>query len=221
MAAPRSYLEPIPAEWFPAGLDPATARVMGADEVGRGALIGPLVLGACVLPAGWIPEGLRDSKLTTPAARERIARELLDRAECWIEEVPAPEIDRFGIGRANQTGFARLVERACADLALIDGNLRLPTARPYRSIVKGERFAPVAAASILAKWYRDTLMAALEAALPGRGFAQAGYPTAQNIAAIARFGRTPWHRNSFRITALGEQAIPASREALLGAKETS
>ncbi len=208
---PRSSpLEPIPPDWLPPGLS-ASARIMGADEVGRGALCGPLVLAAAALPADWIPDGLRDSKQTTPATRERIARELLERAECWIEEVPAPMIDRFGIGWANATGFARLIERAAADFALIDGNLRIPTAHPYRSVVKGERFAPVAAASILAKWYRDTMMAALDAALPDRGFAKAGYPTPENIEAIRRHGRSPWHRTTFHITALGERdtiAVP-------------
>lgn len=205
MAASRS-LEPIPRDWLPAGSDPATARVMGADEVGRGCLAGPLVMAACVLPAGWVPEGLRDSKAMTPTARERVARELLERAECWIEEVPPAQIDRFGIGRANEAGFARLVERAGAEMALIDGILRIDTPHPYRSIVRGERYAPVAAASVLAKWYRDTLMEALERALPGRGFASAGYPTPENIEAIRRHGRTPWHRRSFRVAALGELA---------------
>ena len=205
MAPRKNPLEPIPSEWLPAGLDLATARISGADEVGRGALVGPLVLAACILPDGWTPVGLRDSKQMTPEARERVARELLAKAEVWIEEVPPALIDRIGIGKANEVGFARLIERAKADFSLIDGTLKVPTEHPFISITKGERFAPVAAASVVAKWYRDTLMAAMAQVYPDRGFEDSGYPTPRNIEVIRRFGRTPWHRQTFRIASLGEK----------------
>ena len=201
----KSPLEPIPSDWLPQGIDPTTSRIAGADEVGRGALVGPLVLAACVLPAGWTPVGLRDSTQMTPEARARVAGELLERAELWIEEVPPALIDRIGIGKANEVGFARLIERAKADFALIDGTLKVPTEHPFRSITKGERFAPVAAASVVAKWYRDTIMAAMAEVYPNRGFEDSGYPTPRNIEVIRRFGRTPWHRQSFRIASLGEK----------------
>ena len=67
------------------------------------------------------------------------------------------------------------------------------------------RFAPVAAASVVAKWYRDTIMAAMAEVYPNRGFEDSGYPTPRNIEVIRRFGRTPWHRQSFRIASLGEK----------------
>jgi ribonuclease HII len=205
MAPRKNPLEAIPSDWLPAGLDPATARIAGADEVGRGALAGPLVMAMAVLPPDWIPVGLKDSKLMTPDARERVARELLERAEIWIEEVPPALIDRLGIGKANELGFARLIERAKADFNLIDGTLKVPSEHPYLSITKGERFAPVAAASVVAKWYRDTVMAAMAQAIPDRGFEDSGYPTPRNIEVIRRFGRTPWHRTTFRIASLGEK----------------
>jgi ribonuclease HII len=201
------FLEPIPVEWLPAGLSLDSARVAGIDEVGRGALAGPLVGAAVILPPGWIPSGLRDSKRLTPASRERLASEITTHATAIrIEEVEPAEIDRLGIGAANELLFARLLEEIAADFTLIDGTLRVAGARASRCIPQGERFAPVAAASVIAKVHRDRLMAALAAARPGRGFEQAGYPTPANIEAIRRFGRTPQHRQSFRVGALGERA---------------
>lgn len=200
-----SPLEPIPSAWLP---DPAAsnARIGGIDEVGRGALCGPLVGAAVILPPDWIPVGLRDSKTLSSASRERLASEITTHAlAVRIEEIEAAEIDRLGIGGANRLLFERLLEALAADFTLVDGTLRLTTTHPYRSEPRGERFAPVAAASIIAKVHRDRLMAALAAAHPGRGFEQAGYPTPANIEAIRRHGRSAMHRHSFRIAALGER----------------
>jgi ribonuclease HII len=193
----KRYLEAIPLVWL--GDLPASHRLAGLDEVGRGSLAGPLVAAACVLPAGWIPEGLRDSKVMRPTARTRVAAELRARAEFWIAEISAAEIDACGMGWANRQILADLLERAGADLAIVDGILKLVTERPYRSVPRAERFAPVAAASVLAKDHRDRLMARLAAELPGRGLESAGYPTAANIAALRQHGPTIWHRRSFHL----------------------
>lgn len=201
-----STLLPIPVEWLPAGLDPRTARLFGADEVGRGSLVGSLVGVACRLPQDLsLPTGLRDSKRLDPKGRliRQLAAWVIAQGEVLIEEISAAEIDRMGIGRANRLLFERLLERSDADFVLVDGNLRLDSAVPHRCEPKGERFAPVAAASIVAKVYRDSLLRALDEVFPGYALSSsAGYGLPAMRAALAQGRRSPIHRRSFHIRGL-------------------
>lgn len=211
----KIYLEPIPDTWLPT----QDARLIGIDEVGRGPLVGPLVAAGVILPLdAELPSNLRDSKKLSPAAREQIDRELraIEGIEIFLEEVTPSEIDRIGIGAANLRAFRTILDRANAAIAIVDGDLFFEhPGTLVRSEVRGERFAPVAAASIIAKVYRDRLIARLDVELPGRGFASAGYPTPSNIAAVRSHGPTAHHRRSFlkRILAGDRPKRPTPVEA--------
>lgn len=207
MAPSRTPAIAVPDEWLPAGLDPALARVLGVDEVGRGALAGPLVIGAVILPAGLVFHAdLRDSKALDPKGSRiaAVAAWVLEVGEVWIEEISAPEIDRLGLGVANKLAMARVIERAQPDLALVDGLVApLVEGVPVRAVVRGERYAPVAAASIVAKVYRDTLMRALDALFPGYAFGSSvGYGVTAIEALRAQGRLSPIHRRSFQIRSL-------------------
>ena len=211
MATTRERALPVPDDWLPAGIDPATARVLGVDEVGRGALAGPLVVGGAILPAGIeLHPDLRDSKALDPKGPRiaRVAAWVLEVGEVWIEEVSAAEIDRLGIGVANKLAMARVCERAAPDLALIDGPIAPVVACPVRAVVRGERYAPVAAASIVAKVYRDTIMRALDAVFPGYAFASSVGYGLHAIEGLRSMGRpSPIHRRSFRVKVLEELVV--------------
>ena len=183
------------------------ARIAGVDEVGRGSLAGPVVAAAVILPPGDRLVGLRDSKLLSAAARDRLYEEILAVCVSWSVGVGDPEaIDRLNIHhaslvamRAAVTGLAPL-----PDFALVDA-FRIPGLFiPQRGIVGGDRrCAGVAAASIVAKVFRDRLMIKLHRADPRYGFDRhKGYGTADHLTALARYGYSPAHRRSFRPTAL-------------------
>lgn len=201
----KVHLEPIPVTWLPR----PDARLVGVDEVGRGPLVGPLVAAGVILPTdATLPAKLRDSKALSPASRERLDAELraIPGIEIFLVEVSAAEIDRLGIGPANLRAFREILDAAKAEVALVDGDLFLDhPGTLVRSEVRGERFAPVAAASIIAKVHRDRLIERLDAEQPGRGFASAGYPTPANIAAVRLHGPTEQHRRSFLRKILSEQ----------------
>lgn len=176
--------------------------VAGVDEVGRGALAGPLLAAAVILPDEFELAGLRDSKLLTPAVRERLAVEIRRQAVAVsIVRITSKVIDRRGLGRSNQralrAAIARLTPRP--DYALTDG---LPVPRmpvPALSIKKGDRVAAsVAAASIVAKVTRDRAMRRLHRRYPPFGFARnKGYGTSEHWAALRAHGPSPVHRLSF------------------------
>ena len=198
--------ESVPAEWLPTGLDLANAHIAGADEVGRGSGAGPF-LAACVqIPAGVeIPPDLDDSKRFDPRGRRiaELAAWVSDNCLVHSAMFSVEEIDTIGIGRANIEAFERLIEMNGADFTIVDGNLRLRSNRPFRCVVRAERFPAVAAASIWAKVTRDRLMAEIAAANPGFGLESAGYLTAEAIEAIRTRGRIRGvHRFSFRIRGL-------------------
>ena len=203
-ALPRH--QPIPPDWLPEGLDIATARIAGADEVGRGSGAGPFLAASVVIPVGIaVPPDLDDSKRFDPRGK-RIAE-----LAAWVDEYclvhsvlySVEEIDAIGIGRANIEAFERLIEINGADLTIVDGNLPLRATRPFRCEVRAERFDAVAAASVWAKVTRDRLMNDIAAAHPGFGLESAGYLTPEAIAAIRGQGRIPGvHRISFRIRGL-------------------
>jgi ribonuclease HII len=172
----------------------------GVDEVGRGALAGPLVAAAVVLDPVFRHPLLRDSKRLTPGQRERL-EPLIRTAASTVEvvEVGPDLIDLHGIGWANRTAFEQLMVLVDAPLFLLDGNLKLSSKRPYRSVVHGDDLVPaISAASIVAKVWRDRLMRRLDPDFPHYGWAgNKGYGSARHLEAIARHGPSPLHRRSF------------------------
>ncbi len=178
--------------------------VAGVDEVGRGALAGPVVAAAVVLDPDRVPDGLDDSKRLAECRREELAEAILESAlSCRIARVEADEIDRINILRATLAAMRHAVDALDpeADLLLVDGNVPLPEwPREQRTIVGGDAIsASVAAASIVAKVARDRLMRDLDAVWPGYGFsAHVGYGTKAHREAIERLGPCPIHRRTFR-----------------------
>jgi ribonuclease HII len=183
-----------------AGLDP----VAGADEAGRGACAGPLVVGAAVLAAGrrgQVP-GLADSKLLTPAAREKVYAQVLARALAWSAVIiPASEVDRIGLHKANIEGMRRAVAGLGVRPAyvLTDGFPVAGIGAPGLAVWKGDRVAAcIAAASVIAKVTRDRLMVAMHDDFPRYGFAaHKGYVTPEHQEALAEHGPCAQHRRSF------------------------
>jgi ribonuclease HII len=179
-------------------------HVAGADEAGRGACAGPLVAGAVILPEGRRGEidGLTDSKLLTPAARERIYDIVVEVALAWhVVIIPPGEVDRRGLHVCNLTAM----RRALAGLAvqpsyvLTDGFPVDGLGTPGLAVWKGDRVAAcVAAASVVAKVTRDRIMCELHEVHPRYGFAEhKGYVTPEHTAALARHGPCPEHRFSY------------------------
>ena len=177
--------------------------VAGVDEVGRGALAGPVTAAAVVLPAAPRIRGLDDSKRLTPERREQLATELHSVALCMsVAHVSSTEIDAIGIAaavrRAMTNALAQLTSQP--DHVVVDG-LPVGVAEGETAVVKGDsKVASVAAASILAKVSRDALMISLAQRYPEYAFdVNKGYGTSDHVEAIARHGLTPLHRRSFSV----------------------
>jgi ribonuclease HII len=193
-------------------------RIAGLDEVGRGSLAGPVVAAAVVLHPDRTIAGLRDSKRLQPAVRQRLAREIVLGAEaCAVGLVDAGEIDRSDILRATFEAMRRAVSslRVRPDFLLVDA-LTIPgLAIPQRGIVRGDdSTASIAAASIVAKVYRDHLMRTLHSAWPAYRFdSNKGYGTRQHLDALRRLGATPLHRATFRGVLPRQGALFAAGEA--------
>ena len=182
-------------------------RIAGTDEVGRGCLAGPVVAAVVVLdPSRHIP-GLADSKLLTPAARERLFAVIAGRAAAWAVGSASPaEIDQLNIHRASLEAMRRAVLALdpAPDLVLVDA-FRIPDlAVPQRAVVHGDQHcAAIAAASIMAKVTRDREMCLLHESDSRYGFDQhKGYATGAHLAAVARHGYSSLHRRSFRPASL-------------------
>ncbi len=178
------------------------AFVAGVDEVGRGPIAGPVTAAAVRLDPARIPEGLRDSKAMTAAARERLSAWLFGNASVSVAHASVEEIDALNILRASHLAMERAVQGlARVDYALVDGNL-LPRGLTCsaRALVKGDaRCQSIAAASIVAKVARDRIMVDLAQQFPGYGWERnAGYPTKAHLSALLDLGVTPVHRRSFR-----------------------
>ena len=177
--------------------------VAGVDEVGRGPLAGPVVAAAVVLDPDNIPDGLNDSKQVTAKRRDALFDQLMAVADVCIAEATVAEIDEHNILRASHIAMMRAIAglSAPADFVLIDGN-QTPRGliTPSRTIVKGDtRSQSIAAASIVAKVWRDRLMVDLAQQHPGYGWdTNAGYPTAVHKKALLTLGVTPHHRRSFK-----------------------
>ncbi len=187
----------------------------GVDEAGRGAWAGPLVAAAVIIPPKAVRETLpwaavRDSKLLTALAREQLYPQIFAQALAVGVGVVSPALlDLIGLGPANRLAMVRAIRALPQppDHLLIDAFKLRSLKLPQRSIIHGDRIsAAIAAASIVAKVYRDRIMRGYEADYPGYGFAShKGYGTAAHQTALAQRGLTPLHRCCFApIAALGE-----------------
>ncbi|GAB4389262.1 ribonuclease HII [Albidovulum sp.] len=184
-------------------LDAGARRVAGVDEAGRGPLCGPVVAAAVCLSPGRIPAGLNDSKKLAPRRRAALFEAIIGAADFGIGEASVAEIDALNILGATHLAMRRAIAALAAppDHLLIDGN-SLPgdLAVPARAVIGGDaRSLSIAAASILAKVWRDRIMVDLAQQHPGYGWERnAGYPTRDHLAALRDLGVTPHHRRSFR-----------------------
>ncbi|MEV4760465.1 ribonuclease HII [Micromonospora sp. NPDC049559] len=179
-------------------------HVAGADEAGRGACAGPLVAAAAILPEGRRGEieGLTDSKLLTPAARERIYADVVARALAYaVVVIPAGEVDARGLHVCNLLAMRRALASLTTrpEYVLTDGFGVDGLGVPGLAVWKGDQVAAcVAAASVLAKVTRDRLMVELDGRFPQYGFAEhKGYITADHTAALERHGPCAEHRFSY------------------------
>lgn len=178
-------------------------HIAGVDEVGRGPLAGPVVAAAVILDPANIPEGLNDSKKLTAKRRDALYDALHVVADVSIAEATVAEIDAHNILRASHIAMVRAIAglSATADHALIDGNM-IPRDLSVSSqtIIKGDaRSLSIAAASIVAKVWRDRHMVALAQQHPHYGWEKnAGYPTAQHKLGLEQHGVTEHHRRSFK-----------------------
>ncbi len=178
--------------------------IAGVDEVGRGCLAGAVVAAACILDLSkLLPEGLNDSKKLTAKKREEIAEELRANALAYsIGQVEADEIDRINILQATKKAMRLAIEnlQPKADFLLIDALQLKDVSLPQKAIIKGDATsASIAAASIIAKVYRDNLMREFDKIYPEYGFSKhVGYGTKTHFEAIKIYGACPLHRTSFR-----------------------
>ncbi len=186
----------------------------GTDEAGRGALAGPVVAAAVVLPPAVRLDGLRDSKKLSAAQRLSLRDKIIERCEGWcLGMVGAPEIDRVNILRASLAAMREAVEGLNVAVAAVaaDGKFVFAFDKPVVGVVKGDdKCLHIAAASVLAKTFRDEIMTKLDELYPQYGWREnKGYPTAAHLEALRRHGLSPFHRRSYK---------PCS-PTLFGAKE--
>ena len=182
------------------------ARVAGVDEAGRGALAGPLVAAAVILPVGAGTAkrlaGVRDSKLLTPRARAELYDRLLESAlAVGVAVIPAQLVDGAGLTAAGQLAFRRAVEtlEQAPDFLLLDAFRLREAPASQLALIHGDiRCLSIAAASVVAKVVRDRLMDELHGVYPQYAFDRhRGYPTAAHQAALADYGPCPQHRRSY------------------------
>ncbi|MCH8057713.1 MAG: ribonuclease HII [Proteobacteria bacterium] len=176
--------------------------VAGVDEAGRGPLAGPVVVAAVVLNPERLIDGLDDSKKLNEKRREELFPLIIERSLAWsVVAIEPAEIDRINILQATLLGMQQAVGQLLPppSLALIDGNQAPQLDCAVRTIVQGDSLEPaISAASILAKVTRDRLMKKLHIDYPDYGFDRhKGYPTADHLARLARYGPCPIHRRSF------------------------
>ena len=184
----------------------STVWICGVDEAGRGPLVGSVVAGAVVLDPNQPIMGLRDSKKLSPARREQLYAEIMQKAQAWgVGQASPSEIDTLNILQATMLAMRRAIEALSERLgewpskALIDGNHCpiLPIAS--EAIIKGDAKEPaISAASIIAKVTRDQQMQVLHAQYPQYGFNQhMGYPTEAHMQALKQYGPCEEHRRTF------------------------
>jgi len=177
----------------------------GCDEVGRGCLAGPVVAAAVILPKKYRHKLLTDSKQLSKKKRELIKNDILKDAISYaIAEIGNQEVDKINVLQASFAAMHRALDQfpRSPELILVDGNRFIPYKNiPFECVIKGDgKYLSIAAASILAKTYRDQLMEKLAADHPEYGWERnAGYPTIEHREAIKKFGITKYHRMSFRL----------------------
>jgi ribonuclease HII len=177
----------------------------GCDEAGRGCLAGAVYAAAVILPPDYRNELLNDSKQLTERRRYQLRTEIERDAVAWAVGVVEPgEIDRINILNASILAMHRALDqlKVRPEAVIVDGNRFRPYQDlPFTTIVKGDgKYLSIAAASILAKTYRDDYMLALAEEYPGYGWQQnKGYPTRQHRLAIRQQGPTPYHRMSYNL----------------------
>lgn len=195
-------------KWASYGYEEATraqglGSIAGADEVGRGCLAGPLMVGMVVLPADCELQ-LADSKLLSAKKRAVLADLIKQQAACWsLSRVEHTEIDELGISAAIKLAYERALGSLgiMPDRLVIDGPHRIIDRDFVEPIVKADqKVACVAAASIIAKVARDEWMQQQSELHPGYGFAtNVGYGSPQHLAALKEYGPSPIHRRSFKV----------------------
>lgn len=179
----------------------------GCDEAGRGCLAGSVYAAAVVLPEGYANARLNDSKQLSPTRRYHLREEILRDAVAWaVGTVSASKIDEINILNASILAMHRALDglKVRPAFILVDGNRFKPYgSTPFATIVKGDaKYLSIAAASILAKTFRDDEMRRLHEQYPWYGWDHnAGYPTREHRRGIEQHGLTPYHRRSFRLLA--------------------
>jgi ribonuclease HII len=165
-------------------------------------MFGPVVAAAVILPAGCRLPGLTDSKLLTEKKRNELDLEIRSKATAWtIAAVDVETIDRINILRASLLAMRMAVEQlsVAPDYLLIDGRDKIDWPCPQQAVIQGDATSfSIAAASVLAKVHRDSLLVELDAVYPGYGLARhKGYCSREHMAALDKLGPTPLHRKSF------------------------
>lgn len=179
-------------------------RVMGLDEVGRGCLCGPVVAAGVIFKPGTFVDGIRDSKTLSLKERKKLTKEIKNLAEYWTIQWCSPEeIDELNILHASIKAMNKCADAdgADPDYLLVDGNRFSSGLCPYTCLVGGDdRSMSIAAASIIAKVYRDDWMIRLHEEYPHYGWnTNVGYPTAQHFEGLEEHGATEYHRQSFNL----------------------
>ena len=183
----------------------------GCDEAGRGCLAGSVFAAAVILPADYDNSALNDSKKLTEHQRYALREQIMADAEAWaVGEVPPEEIDKINILKASFLAMHRALDqlKVRPEAIIVDGNRFVPYHDlPYTTVVKGDgKYQAIAAASILAKTFRDDYMKRLDSEYPCYGWAgNKGYPTAKHRQAIREHGVSPYHRMSYNL--LGNEEL--------------
>lgn len=182
----------------------------GCDEAGRGCLAGSVFAAAVILPAEYDNAALNDSKKLTERRRYELREQIMADAEAWaVGEVTPEEIDRINILKASFLAMHRALDllKVRPEAVIVDGNRFVPYRDlPYTTVVKGDgKYQAIAAASILAKTFRDDYMKSLHREYPCYGWdGNKGYPTAEHRRAIREHGVSPYHRMSYNLLGNGE-----------------
>lgn len=176
--------------------------VCGLDEAGRGPLAGPVFAGAVILPEGYVPEGLNDSKKLSEKKRDALFDLITENAVAWSFGSASPEeIDEINILNASMLAMKRAVEglSVSPEFLLVDGNVARGFDVKAVHVIKGDAKSPsIAAASIVAKVLRDRECLEMDRNFPEYGFAKhKGYPTKAHFEAVEKYGLSPIHRKSF------------------------
>ena len=191
-AAPELFLQ-----------DQGFSCIAGVDEAGRGPLAGPVIAAAVILPPGWRCDDIRDSKTLSRGKREKLFFFIREQALSWSwAYATVEEIDRINILQSSLLAMKRAVGLLGRepDYTIIDGPHRMPAPIRHTAIVDGDaKSLPIAAASIMAKVVRDSIMRKYHTLYPQYGFhAHKGYGTREHIQALAVHGSCPIHRRTFK-----------------------